>query len=254
MNIEHVFDDGEDCDLDDFEFGEFQFLCFVFLCHLKITTSPAFLTDLDLNDGSETAQLTVPKRRRRRRRVGPVVVSSTPVKGDIRRYLPQLMVSVINSADFTKLHTFFQTFMDSDGKYELEYRGMQINPVSRSRGPELTAFMFAGLGVLYPDMALTTNNITITTNNLNAVSTITMDCGFSFSKLYDVTLHWALTQLQSAFRANQPSPFADLPIHLVDIGEKGTKKRSRKKAKKKEQEDFLFTIPPFSGIDLFFCL
>lgn len=159
--------------------------------------------------------------------------------------------------------------MEPDGKYDLEYKGALMHPVSESRGPELTAFMLTGMGVFFPDLALAASNITISTNNVNALSKITMDCTFTFSKLYGVSLDWALGQLQAAFRANKPSPFQDLHFHqpalahpqhtkpmqpypFLSSGTAVGKKRGRKSNKEKEALALALKIPLLSGTTIAF--
>lgn len=145
------------------------------------------------------------------------------MKRDIRRYLPQMLVNVINTTDFSKLLTFFDTFMAKDAQYTLEYLvpsrviNKKISNFCESQGPELTAFMFMGYGAMFPDMVLTANETTICTNNFNSITKITMDCSHNFTRIYDVSLDWTLAQLQGLFRASQPNPHKDLLFHSSSV-------------------------------------
>ena len=237
---------GAEYDFDSFDFG--KLIAKKFELGISENIFLQWCAGLDSDD-----ELTVdtPKRQKR----DGAIVPNKPMKRDIRRYLPQMLVNVINTTDFSKLLTFFDTFMSTDARYTLEYLipsrmiDKKISNFCESQGPELTAFMFMGYGAMFPDMVLTANEVTICTNNFNSITKITMDCSHNFTRIYDVTLDWTLAQLQGMFLASQPNPHKDLKFHsnLASINlavkninankpyAKGDKadKSAKKKAKKK---------------------
>jgi hypothetical protein len=111
------------------------------------------------------------------------------VKNDIRRHMATMFMNTINSADLSKIQSYFRTFVVGPCMFVAEHQAkpeMRLPDKLITAGPRLMSHYVLGCFVQYPDMVMSLRSSRIVSNPRCAGSKIIMEMDIRGTKLNDL--------------------------------------------------------------------